>query len=87
MANREGKRLLNIWRNKMSPCKDCITLAICKSQFISISQHSLSEYGAVVLVLIPKCSILREFALYQRKDCILSDEIRDIIDFYKEEIK
>ena len=55
-----------------SPCKDCITLAICKADIITMQNklnHTHPEemeanpnlYTAVMMSLYQKCSILRQY--------------------------
>ena len=82
----------------MIPCKDCITLGMCKAQsmFSSILPY---RYEDVIEDLINKCSIIKEYIEYNSEACrvdafkgdqvyrfittgILFEKL-DVVDFHK----
>jgi hypothetical protein len=82
-------------KHKPIPCKDCITLAICKSQ-VADSVHpfvkheiidkfglkqivSLNVMARIENILMPKCSILNEYVKATKTD------IFKVWNFYKNE--
>jgi len=42
----------------MIPCKNCITLGICKAQL-----KPGNTYSNFIDIIVPKCSIVRDYAL------------------------
>ncbi len=70
----------------MIPCKDCITFAICKTQVSqSVIYHS-SLYGAIVNILLEKCSIVKEYVKVGSYSTLNYSpaKIESIANYYKE---
>jgi hypothetical protein len=65
------------------PCRDCITLAMCKSRYTMLS----GESGVVELVV--KCSLLKSFVTYKGlpRLCLDMAQLTKIEVFFNELIK